>query len=332
MKNVEHYRIAALSLAVSALVSVTASSHAEEMTMEARRQSVTNLEQHLDQRGLRLGSIAEDINSLDGRVETGIEKIVTMVSTIGDSEDSKLRIAQLKGDIVTRLRKSIEFYDRQRNTLKEELRKENTPIPRETLTSDLNIFNERIEKRVEQIKTIAASFPAPEDLEKYVVTDTHSWGWRTYQNEEISEAWKQERRDSKQTDSMQKQLLTGLEESIEHLNKRNGFLSGKLKGTNISATERELYQSDLEGNEALIELRQNQIKSFMEKEAPEVTTLSRGDAHDTELLIQDMVSDLREDFFSIFRKYTELNKERADLDHLQKNLAARKQWLLENDK
>jgi hypothetical protein len=302
------------------------------MTMEERRQSVVTLEQHIEQREQRLEHLADDIRTIDGRVEKGIADIVTMVSSIRDSKDSKLRVAKLKGDIVSRLRKTIEFYETQRNGIREQLRKEETAIPRETLNADLKRFNERIEKRVEQIEKIAASFPEPKDLEKYVVTDTYSWGWMTYQNQKISEEWKQNRRDSKQTDSMQKKFLEGLEESIEHLKQRNAYLAEKLKGTSITPAERELYESDVVSNEALIELRQNQAKEFLEKPPAKGKEVSQNSAHNTELLIRDMLGDLREDFFSIFRKYSELNKERADLEKLHVNLAARQAWLKENDK
>jgi len=305
---------------------------AVDMTMEERRQSVVTLEQHIEQREQRLEHLADDIRTIDGRVEKGIADIVTMVSSIRDSKDSKLRVAKLKGDIVSRLRKTIEFYETQRNDIREQLRKEETAIPRETLNADLKRFNERIEKRVEQIEKIAASFPEPKDLEKYVVTDTYSWGWMTYQNQKISEEWKQNRRDSKQTDSMQKKFLEGLEESIEHLKQRNAYLAEKLKGTSITPAERELYESDVVSNEALIELRQNQAKEFLEKPPAKGKEVSQNSAHNTELLIRDMLGDLREDFFSIFRKYSELNKERADLEKLHVNLAARQAWLKENDK
>jgi hypothetical protein len=54
-------------------------------------------------------------------------------------------------------------------------------------------------------------------------------------------------------------------------------------------------------------------------------------AHDLDLLVKSSRNDLREDFFSIFRKYDELNRARAELKQLQDNLAARKAWLTKYD-
>ena len=101
--------------------------------MEERRASVANLEQHIAQRRERLVYLGEDIRTIDQRVESGIEDIVRMVSAIRDSNDSRYRVSKLKGDVIGRLRGTIEYYDRQRNGLREQLRKENTAVPKETL-------------------------------------------------------------------------------------------------------------------------------------------------------------------------------------------------------
>lgn len=338
MKNSRQIGSACVPLTVSALVWGMSVAPAAEMTLEERKQSIVLLEQHIEQRQLRVDGIKEDIRTLDSRVEEGISKIVDMVSQIGDSEDSRRRVSQLKGDIVGRLRNSIDVYDTQRNLLREQLRKEVTAIPRETLESDLEIFNDRIEKRIAQIERIAASFPESEELDKYVPTGRTSgfggrWGrWEDRESEEISEAWKQNRRNEKQTESMQKRLLEGLEESIAHLEQRNDYLKGKLREQNVTEVERALYESDLKRNSEVIEIRRDQIREFTEKKPAEIAELDRKDAHDTELLVRDMVDDLHEDFFSIFRMYSELNRERADLEKLEVNLAARRKWLEENAK
>ncbi|MCB1077624.1 MAG: hypothetical protein KDM64_07345, partial [Verrucomicrobiae bacterium] len=54
-------------------------------------------------------------------------------------------------------------------------------------------------------------------------------------------------------------------------------------------------------------------------------------AHEVDQMVQSARGDLREDFFSIFRKYAELNRARAELKVLEENLAARKQWLKEHE-
>ena len=48
--------------------------------------------------------------------------------------------------------------------------------------------------------------------------------------------------------------------------------------------------------------------------------MDQGKAHDLDRLVQSARNDLREDFFTIFRKHAELNR------------AARRQWLQDYDK
>jgi len=304
----------------------------QEIDIDARRKSIVTLEQHIAQKNERLEDLASDIRSLDGRVEEGLEEIVLKLSEVSDSDSSRVQVSQMKGEFVGLLRKSIDFYGRHRDQIKEQLRTGSNAIPKETLESDLAIFNERIEKRVEQIKKIAESFTEPKDLEKYEVTSTSSWGWRSNEVEEISDAWRQNRRDSQQTDSMRGQMMKGLEESVDHLTQRNAYLSEKLKTDRISESERMLYQSDLEYNTELIGLRKQQMDAFSQSRPEETRTLSQNEAHDAKLLIADRVADMREDFLAIFRKYAELNKERGEIKVLVDNLAARKQWLVNYDK
>ncbi|MCB1093715.1 MAG: hypothetical protein KDL87_19400, partial [Verrucomicrobiae bacterium] len=71
--------------------------------MAARRQSVVNLEKHIEQRRERLNAIVFDIRTLDDRVEDGVNEIVTMLTQIKDSPESRVRVATVKADVITGL-------------------------------------------------------------------------------------------------------------------------------------------------------------------------------------------------------------------------------------
>ncbi len=55
--------------------------------------------------------------------------------------------------------------------------------------------------------------------------------------------------------------------------------------------------------------------------------IGRNDAHNIDLLLKDMASDLDHDFDTMFRYYADLNAERAQIKRLSDNLAARKAWM-----
>lgn len=145
---------------------------AEELA--SRRQSVVNLQAHIAQREERLGSIVADIRSLDERVETSIDQIVKRMSGVTDSESSKVRIATIKADVITGLKRTIEYYNQHRDAIREQLRTGKSTVAEENLADDLAVLDGRIDKRIHQIAEIAKSFPDPKELEKYETTSVAS--------------------------------------------------------------------------------------------------------------------------------------------------------------
>lgn len=299
--------------------------------LASRRASVVNLEKHIGQREERLGEIVSDIRGLDDRVEDGVDEIVTMMSQVKDSETSKVRIANIKVDVIVGLKRTIDYYNQHRDTLREQLRTGKSAQSKETLEKDLAIFDARVDKRVKQIMELAKSFPDPQELEKYESTYSTGWNGWSYENQEISEAWKQNRRDERHTESAREGVRKGLLDSIDHLQQRNAYLAGKLKSPNVSEAEKEYYQTEITRNNGILEQRNTELQEFSSGAATPAEPVMQDQAHDLDMLVKSSRNDLREDFFSIFRKYDELNRARAELKQLQDNLAARKAWLVKYD-
>ncbi len=295
--------------------------------LASRRSSVVNLVSHIAQREDRLGEIVTDIHDLDDRVEEGVTEIVAMMSQVKDSETSKVRIANIKVDIIVGLKRSIDYYNQHRDTLREELRTGKSPLPKETLERDLANFDARVDKRVKQIMELANSFPDPQELAKYESTYAPGWNGWSYENQEISEAWKQNRRDERHTVSAQEGVRKGLADSIAHLQQRNAFLAAKLQSPNVPEAEKAYYRTEIARNNGILEQRNAELEEFSSGVATPAAPVTQDQAHDLDLLVKSSRNDLREDFFSIFRKYEELNRARAELKQLRDNLASRKAWL-----
>lgn len=305
-----------------------------EEDLAARRQSVVNLKSHIEQRQERLQEVVDDIKRLDGRVESGVDQIVAMLEKVKDSTESRVRISTLKADVITGLRRTVDYYRNNRDALREQLRTGKSGLPAETLEKDIAIFDARIDKRIGQIAGIAKSFPDYQELEKYETTSRSSWyGW-SWDNVEISEGWKQNRRDSREADSAREDFVKGMRDSLQYLQNRSAYLAEKLKEPSLTESEKSFYQSDLERNAALIQHRQQQIEEFLTGPGTGAAAqaVSQTRAHDLDLLVESARNDLREDFFAIFRKYAELNRARAELKSWQDNLAAREQWLADYDR
>lgn len=326
--------LAGFTILFSPVDSLHAQAAEAEIDIDARRESVVNLEKHIEQRQQRMDDLGEDILRMDDRLEERIDQVLETVGQYKDSKESRTRVAQLKADVIVGLKKTVEYYKTRQNEVHEKLRLDNPDIPRETLQRDFDRFEVRIEKRVDQILKLSNTFTEPKELEKYVKTSEGSWGgwgWNWGPTYKISDEWKQNRVESRRTDSAHEGVVKGLQGSIDSLSQTNAYLNEKLKEPNLSAAERELYQEDMARNEALIEQRQVQLEEFVGTPATPTKSLNRNSAHGMEQVIRDAVADMRQDFFSIFQKYSELNRERADLKALTDNLQARKEWLADYD-
>lgn len=295
--------------------------------LASRRESLSNVEAHIAQRNERVADIIADIRSLDARVEEGVDEIVQMISKVKDSETSKVRVANTKVEVMKGLRKTIDYYNMHRDTLREELRTGKSPLPKETLEKDLAIFDARVEKRVKQILEIAKSFPDPQELAKYETTLTPGWDGLYYANEAISPAWKQNRRDTRSTDQAREGVDKALKESIDQLQQRNAYLNGKIQSPNVPEPEKDYYRYEIQRNNAIIGQRNKDLEEFATGDATPAEAMPQEQAHEIDELVRSTRDDLREDFFAIFRKYDELNRARAEVKQLEDNLAARKAWL-----
>jgi len=323
----------ATTLAAVAAIGLTLAprAHAQEekIDIEARKHSVANLEQHIEDRENRLSTIAKDILRLDSRVEGQIERIVARLKTVEDSKESQVRVAQTKEKAIEGLRKTIDYYVRKRDDLNEQLRKDKTAA-RELLRDEAAKFDARIEKRVGQIIELTKSFTEHKELKKYETWTDEKWD-RSDTKYRISKDWRHNRKSVRHSEAQQKEISEELAKSIERLERRTADLKEKLRSDKLSPGLRQLYERDLAENIGLTSLRIQLLhESGSSFGRTETTPIDRDEAHSIELSVEDAAKDLREDFFAIFENYDKLNKERERIAKLKANLEARKTWLKEH--
>ncbi|MDF1659077.1 MAG: hypothetical protein P1U58_15780 [Verrucomicrobiales bacterium] len=229
------------------------------------------------------------------------------------------------------MKKMVEYYRQKRDVVREQLRTGNSEIPKESLENDLKVFDERIEKRVKQIVSLTASFTLNEDVEKYEVTGSYAGWWgETWYSEEISEEWKQNRRDVHKTNVNRKELETALAKRYAEFVERQKYLEGKLKGDSISDTEREFYKEDIGRIVETLRFIRAEQEILISDAQPDTRKVGRDEAYDLGKLLEDTRTDLRSDFFLIFQRYDELNKLRAQIAAMKESLAARKAYFAEH--
>ncbi|MFT4548701.1 MAG: hypothetical protein ACI8XO_001184 [Verrucomicrobiales bacterium] len=312
-------------LALQGRASAQETAPAKPIDMAARQRSIVNLERHITERDERLAELAQDIITLDARVEKRVDRLVDVLKQSKDSKDSKVSVARTKEKAIEGLTKTIQYYDGKRRGIKELVREE-SPI-RDTLIGDVKKFDARIEKRVAQIVELTKSFTESEELKKYDETTRSDWGW-SWTERRISEDWRQNRRDSNHTKLQDKGMMEALGKNIDYLKSRIVFLKAQLESKGITSAEKELYESDIARNESLIKVREEQIYELETlADGPKPDAVDRDRAHEIADLLEDTVADIREDFFDIFAKYSELNAQREQLAKLKTNLEARKKWM-----
>ncbi len=304
----------------------------EPIDLEARRQSVVQLEAYIVERKERADALREDIIRLDGRVEKQIEKIVDKLKTVEDSKGSQVRVAQTKEQTIEGLKKTIEYYVRKRDELVQALRAGSDKVPEAIVKGDLKAFDDRIDKRIEQIIELAQSFTEHKELDKYVRTPGSDWGWRRNDSSiAINPDWRHNRKSVRHTDKETADIAKALESALDRLERRSKTLEENLKSTTLSEQERKALEEEHDHIEKMFHARLGQLEEIDSNTGGAAThAVGRDEAFDMQKAIDDAAKDLRDDFFAIFEKYDQLTKKREQIAALQKNVEARKKWLEEN--
>jgi hypothetical protein len=320
-----------LAQAVALLLFSFAPAMAEEaIDIEARRQSVVDLETHITQREARLAEWAKDVQDLDARIEKRVEELVKLVAGLRDSQDSRRRVTMLKMDAIDALQRGIELYITKRKEIREMVR-----TGGDEALGDLGKIDARIIKHIDQIAELTKSIPGHKDVEKYQSDGGSYWNGYYYENSRLSEDRKQNRRDTSGSTKQGNETAKALEEALERLEDRRRLLTAQLAegGAKLSEATRALYTTEL-----------GQVDAYHDHISAQLRDVTIGggggggravgmeQARDIENMIEDARKDLREDVSRLFRSYDQFVRGRAYLAGLKENLAARKEWLEKNAK
>ncbi|MEM7147021.1 MAG: hypothetical protein AAF591_18015 [Verrucomicrobiota bacterium] len=283
---------------------------------------IAELQTYLTHRQERATEITNDMIALDDRIEGRIEKIVGMLDGITDSLESSRRVAQMKKEAIAALENTINFYDQKRRSLQEETRQRNPRISREELFSDIGKFDDRIDKRVNQMLDLAKSMQSHKDYDKWNVAYGGGgglWGDGYYRTR--NPRYYQNRQEATNTQQEVKQLVEEIKVGIDRLQRSNRDIEEKLKA-NITPQYRAMLEDELTRNNGIIETREGQMEDLVMSQDPDTKTVGRNQALNIESMIHDMASDLSQDNNHLFALYHELNLEREAINQINHKLEA----------
>lgn len=324
-------RIVTIAIAAACLAPLSGWSQEEqkpEINIEERKASIAIIEDHISDRKERMTEIANEIITLDRRLEGKLDKVVKRLASISDSEKSGYRVGQIKMNAMKGLKKTIENYQSKRASLMNKINQGGSGIPKEVLEGDAKAFDERIEKRVEQILEISKSFTQEEDVKKYEeVEGTGGYGWGWGPATRISDDYRQNRRNRNMNKEQRTEMMEALKKSIERHESLVASLKNRLENRKMSDADRELLEAEMARNVSLLATRKSQLEELTLVSQPSTAELNRDAALDLQDALRDAAEDMRQDFETIFVKYAQLNRERSKLFKLETNLEARKKWL-----
>lgn len=300
------------------------------MDMEARRESVVTLRQHIEMRETRLSELTADIKTLDDRTEKRIDKIVDTLSKLKDSESSKTRINTLKAEVITGLRKTIGMYQNKRREVLEELRTSKGPA--DALTKDMDALDARIQKRVDQVLELAKSMPESTDVKKYESDGESYWNGWYHETTRISDKWRQNRRQGVATEGEIRGISNALNDAIKQLETQRDGINSLLANRQMNDQARAVQQQELGRVEAQLSARRRELVDLTLPSKGQTTSPANKDTADSmKALLNDATKDLSVDIWNVLKKYTQAAQERDHLIALKQNLAAREKWLSEHN-
>ena len=291
------------------IASVTLATAAPAAPAAAPAYTIPQMEASIAAREKRTELLREEIKATDARIEARVDAIVNALTLVGDSKDSKTKVARMKSQTIEALKKNIGYYQTKRATLVEELRKPTLNLTAEQKQRGIDVFDARCEKRVAQILLIQKSLPTEKDYDRYKATGDGWYGTNYALNEDYVQNNKLSAVTNKQRDS----ITAGLRKSIERLEQQNRTLKSK------GAPAEEIAKND-----ALIAERRKQLTVAIAPVETPTRQIGGKESADLDKALQTAIGDLRGEFNSLFGGYNTLIKELSALNKSRDILAAAK--------
>jgi hypothetical protein len=299
-----------------ALVGFMAASPA--LFAQAPAPTAEQLKSWLAIRQQRVDLLRNEIKQIDSRLESRLDVIVDTLTTISDSKDSRTKVARMKEETGKRLKKTIDYYDQKRAALKEELRNPRLKLTDEEKRKMISIFDERIEKRTQQILALNKSMPTHEDHERYRTTGGGWWGTEYERNEEYDQNRRMTLHSNTQRDAIVKQL----DASIARLDRQSRTLNTQLSATN-DPLQRQTLTEEIAKTNAMIAERRQQKLDTLKPSGTATHTVALKEAMDMDKALQTAENDLRSEFTTLFQRYNTFLNELSSLHATEAALAAK---------
>jgi hypothetical protein len=179
---------------------------------DARAQSAD-----LGPQGEKVMALREELTKISADIDAGVEDILDLIIPLTDSTDTGNKVTQLKQESMMALRKTIDYYATERQKLDGELARTASGMTKEQMATQVEVIDEKIDQRVNEILRISASLAENQDVEKYEHTyDPYS----EIYNRRVTDEYKQNQKVQRRVVDSRDKLTESLQKSITTLKER----------------------------------------------------------------------------------------------------------------
>jgi hypothetical protein len=264
----------------------------------------------------RVDLLRDELKQTDARIESRLDLIIETLTSIGDSKDSRRKVARMKEDTMKRLLKTIEFYDQKRALMRPELRNPKTWLTQEEKKTIVAMFDVRIEKRTRQILALNKSMPTHEDYERHKAAD----GALSRTENERNQDFEQNRRLTSHTKAQRDALVKQLDSSLVFLDRLGGALRSQLAAT-TDPTQQKEREVEIAKNDALIAERRQQKLEVLNPSDHATRQIALEEATDLDQALKKSIDELQRDFTMLFARYNSLVTALTELHATEATLA-----------
>jgi hypothetical protein len=273
----------------------------------------------LDAREKRADLLLDEIRGTDDRIEATVDRILEAMRLVGDSKDSKTKVARMKEQTIDGLQGNIAYYQQKRAQLQEEMRRPTLHLTSEEKQRAIARFDARIEKRVQQVLALAKSLPTHKDYERYTATEGGWWGPTYVQNED----YKQNKRLTSHTNSQRAEVVKELQRSIDRIDRQIRTLQSQFVAASTEP-HRKMLMDELAKYEALMKSRRQQFAEASTAMESATRPVSGKEAQDLDSALRRAVDSLRRDFTTLFQRYSAYLVERSNVNAAKASLESMK--------
>lgn len=262
----------------------------------------------------RVSSLTAQLVTLDDDIESRVNRMVNLLSSVRDSTDgSSVRMRKAKDDALDGLKASAIYYAQQRDQRQKAMLAARASIADDDLARDVAALNARIETRVTQSLAIASSLTQYEEgpREKYHNDDIN------YQNE--TREYRRMEHDASASVKIKTDLMADLKASIDKLTRDVKAWEAELQRTTDPQRQEELTRT-IATTRQTIDARRDQMEELVTAQKPGTRAVASKAAFEMDKMLDEMTVELKKDFAKFKRLVAERDEARARIKPLEERL------------